>query len=157
MIDKEAGLYSFLVPLGEESILVPQISVAEVIKFTPPKMIIDTKDWFLGFLSWNDKKIPVVIFNEAIGIKNNFIDPKRIIIFYSIGVGTTFSYFGLAANNIPQLLHVNERVLKFDSEYSDKDKVPILCRLKMANEFPLIPNFDLLEEMIDEEINKLPT
>ena len=33
------------------------------------------------------------------------------------------------------------------------DNVPVLCRVKMINEFPLIPNFEMLEHMIAERVS----
>ena len=48
-------------------------------------------------------------------------------------------------------MRVNEEVLKLDSSEGWADDAPVLCRVKMINEFPLIPNLETLEKMIAAE------
>jgi chemosensory pili system protein ChpC len=49
------------------------------------------------------------------------------------------------------LVRVNEEVLKLDSTEGWPEEAPVLCRVKMINEFPLIPNLERLETMVAAE------
>ena len=48
-------------------------------------------------------------------------------------------------------MRVNREVLKLDSIEGWPEGAPVLCRVKMINEFPLVPNLEAIEEMIAAE------
>ena len=77
----------------------------------------------------------------------------RIVILYSTTGKIREGFFGILTQGFPQLVRVNEEVLKLDSKDGRADNVPVLCRVKMINEFPLIPNFEMLEHMIAERVS----
>jgi hypothetical protein len=43
-------------------------------------------------------------------------------------------------------------VLKLESKDGWPDTAPVLCRVRMINEFPLIPNLEQLEAMLANEL-----
>jgi chemosensory pili system protein ChpC len=51
----------------------------------------------------------------------------------------------------PQLVRVNREVLNLDSTDGWPEGAPVLCRVKMINEYPLVPDLEALEGMIMEE------
>ncbi len=51
----------------------------------------------------------------------------------------------------PQLVRVNKDVLKLDATEGWPDEAPVFCRVRMINEFPLIPNLEKLEDMLARE------
>jgi len=145
-------LYSLLVPLADERLIVPRACVAEVVRYTPPVQREGGKDWMLGTIGWNGRDLPVVAFEGAIG--NAMPAPTgrtRVVVFYSTTGDVRTGFFGILTQGFPQLVRVNEEVLKLDSSDGWPDDAPILCRVKMINEFPLIPNLEALEGMIAAE------
>ena len=48
-------------------------------------------------------------------------------------------------------MRVNRDVLKLDSTEGWPEDAPVLCRVKMINEFPLIPDLETLEAMLARE------
>ena len=60
-------LYSLLVPLADERLIVPRACVAEVVRYTPPVQKETEHPWMLGSISWNGRDLPVVAFEGAIG------------------------------------------------------------------------------------------
>ena len=57
----------------------------------------------------------------------------------------------MLTQGFPQLVRVNEEVLKLDSTEGWPKEAPVLCRVKMINEYPLIPNLERLETMVASE------
>ena len=48
MTDAANELYSLLVPLSEERLIVPRACVAEVVRFSKPEQEAGAHDWMLG-------------------------------------------------------------------------------------------------------------
>lgn len=150
--DKE--LYSLLVPLADERLLIPRASVAEVTRYESPKEETEAKDWLLGTITWNSRDLPIIAFEGTMGRDLPIPTGRtRIVILYSTSGKIQEGFFGILTQGFPQLVCVNEEVLKLDSIDSWANNVPVLCRVKMINEFPLIPNLEMLENMIAQRIS----
>jgi chemosensory pili system protein ChpC len=149
---EDEELYSLLVPLADERLIVPRACVAEVVRYTPPVQKEGGKDWMLGTIGWSGRDLPVVAFEGAIG--NALPAPTgrtRVVVFYSTTGDVRTGFFGMLTQGFPQLVRVNEDVLKLDTSSGWPEGAPVLCRVKMINEFPLIPNLEALEGMIAAE------
>jgi len=146
-------LYSLLVPLAEDRLIVPRACVAEVVRFSRPDAREGSTDWLLGMINWNGRELPVVSFEGAIGRDVPEISGRtRIVVFYASSGRIAAGYFGVLTQGFPQLVRVNREVLKLDSRNDGwDDDAPVLCRVKMINEYPLIPHLEKLEELVAEE------
>ena len=145
-------LYSLLVPLADERLIVPRACVAEVVRYTPPVQKDGNQNWMLGNIGWNGRDLPVVAFEGAIGKAVPATTGRtRVVVFYSSTGAIRPGFFGILTQGFPQLVRVNEDVLKLDSTEGWPQDAPVLCRVKMINEFPLIPNLEMLEGMIATE------
>jgi len=145
-------LYSLLVPLSEDRLIVPRACVAEVVRFSEPEKEPGAHFWMLGNVSWNGRSLPVVSFEGALG---KAVPPPtgrtRIVVFVASTGQLKTGYFGVLTQGFPQLVRVNRDVLKLDATDSWGDAAPVLCRVKMINEFPLIPDLERLETMLVSE------
>ena len=106
----------------------------------------------LGKVNWNGRPLPVVSFEGALG---NDVPPAtgrtRIVVFYASTGKLRNGYFGVLTQGFPQLVRVNREVLKLESTEGWPEDAPVLCRVRMINEYPLIPNLEKLEEMLAED------
>jgi chemosensory pili system protein ChpC len=149
---EDEELYSLLVPLADERLIVPRACVAEVVRYTSPTLKDGGHQWMLGTISWNGRDLPVVAFEGAIGKEVPAPTGRtRVVVFYSTTGNVRPGFFGVLTQGFPQLVRVNKEVLKLDSTTGWSEGAPVLCRVKMINEFPLIPNLEALEEMIAVE------
>ena len=145
-------LYSLLVPLVDDRLIVPRACVAEVVRFSKPEQEAGARDWMLGLVNWNGRQLPVVSFEGLIGKEVPVATGRtRIVVFTSSTGKLQSGYFGVITQGFPQLVRVNRDVLKLDATDGWPEGAPVHCRVKMINEFPLIPNFDLLEDMLATE------
>lgn len=145
-------LYSLLVPLADDRLIVPRACVAEVVRFSKPQQEEGAHDWMLGTVNWNGRELPVVSFEGALG---KDVPPAtgrtRIVVFYASSGQLKTGYFGLLTQGFPQLVRVNRDVLKFESRDGWPEDAPVLCRVKMINEYPLIPDLQQLEALLARE------
>ncbi len=145
-------LYSLLVPLSDDRLILPRACVAEVVRYTQPDQQPGSQDWMLGTINWNGRELPVVAFEGTIG--KDIPAPTgrtRVVVFYSSTGKIKTGYFGVLTQGFPQLVRVNREVLDLDSTEGWPEDAPVLCRVKMINEYPLVPDLEALEEMIIEE------
>ena len=145
-------LYSLLVPLTEDRLIVPRACVAEVVRFSQPEHEPGASKWMLGTVNWNGRDLPVVSFEGV--LDKEIPDPSgrtRIVVFYAGTGQLKTGFFGVLTQGFPQLVRVNRDVLSLHTTEGWPTDAPVLCRVKMINEFPLIPDLEKLEAMLVQE------
>ncbi len=146
-------LYSLLIPLPEERLLVPRLCVAEVVGAADMTAASEDErsDWFVGTIGWNNRKLPVVSLNagkeQSSGSQR---DRRRIVVFHGLTEAMRGRYYGVLTQGFPQLVRVNNDVIAADQGYVPPTDRPILCRVRMIHEYPLVPDFDKLERMVSQ-------
>jgi chemosensory pili system protein ChpC len=156
MSEEHKELYSLLIPLKNERLLVPRMCVAEVIAFADAARdrAAGGPDWFLGTIEWNGRRLPVVSFDDTRAEdRKSKRGRTRVVVFHAITDAMKGGYYGVLTQGFPQLVRVNPDVLTLDTEQPLPDRQPVLCRARMIHEYPLIPDVERLERMIAE----LPT
>jgi len=144
-------LYSLLIPLRNERLLVPRMCVAEVIAFADAARSRDdaAPDWYLGSIEWNNRRLPVVTFDAERGEERKSKRTRtRVVVFHAITQELKGGYYGILTQGFPQLVRVNGDVLGLDTEQPVPAGFPALCRARMIHEYPLIPDVERLEAMI---------
>lgn len=152
MSTESEELYSLLVPLSEDRLIVPRACVAEVVRYSKTEQREGAHDWMLGTVIWNGRPLPIVSFEGAIGKEIPVTTGRtRIVVFYASTGQLKSGYFGVLTQGFPQLVRVNRDVLKLEAKEGWPEGAPVLCRVRMINEFPLIPHLEKLEEMLAAE------
>ncbi len=145
-------LYSLLVPLNEDRLIVPRACVVEVVRFTTPDHEAGAHKWMLGTVNWTGRELPVVSFEGLLGKDVPATTGRsRIVVFYASTGKLKTGFFGVLTQGFPQLVRVNKDVLDLHTTEGWPDGAPVLCRVKMINEFPLIPDLEKLEGMLAQE------
>jgi chemosensory pili system protein ChpC len=147
-------LYSLLIPLKHERLLVPRMCVAEVITFAEMQAAAaeGLPDWYLGTVEWNGRQLPVVSFDgPAAKDGDGKRGRTRIVVFHAVTRRLKGGYYGVLTQGFPQLVRVNQDVLTVEDERPLPDQ-PVLCRVRMIHEYPLIPDVERLEGMIADVV-----
>jgi chemosensory pili system protein ChpC len=145
-------LYSLLVPLSGDRLIVPRACVAEVVRYIEPKQSTGSHPWMLGNVDWNGRPLPVVSYEGALGNDMPVATGRtRIVVFYASTGELRNGFFGVLTQGFPQLVRVNKEVLKLEAKEGWPEDAPVLCRVRMINEFPLIPDLERLEGMLAKE------
>lgn len=152
MSSETEELYSLLIPLAEDRLIVPRACVAEVVRFTAPEQEAGAHAWMMGSVNWNGRSLPVVSYEGALGKDVPVTTGRtRIVVFYANTGQLKTGHFGILTQGFPQLVRVNEDVLQLHTTEGWPKDAPVLCRVKMINEFPLIPDLEKLEAMLARE------
>jgi len=153
-VSEPKELYSLLIPLRHERMLVPRMCVAEVIAFadTERRADKDAPEWLLGHVDWNGRRVPVISLDGPGGAdgppQGRRGSRSRIVIFHAIGDALKGGFYGVLTQGFPQLVRVNRDVLTQDHETPVPTGQPMLCRVRMVHEFPLVPDFEAIEQRL---------
>lgn len=153
MTEQSQELYSLLVPLSEDRLIVPRACVAEVVRFSKPDNEPGAHSWMLGTVNWNGRELPVASFEGALGKEVPIATGRtRIVVFYASAGHLKNGYFGVLTQGFPQLVRVNKDVLQLNAIDGWPESAPVHCRVKMINEYPLVPDLEQLESMLADEL-----
>jgi len=146
-------LYSLLVPLNQERLIVPRACVAEVVRYTPLEADERAPPWLRGLMSWNGRQVPVISFEELAGLVP--AEPggrTRVTILSAISGRLAGGFFGVLTEGFPQLVRVNREVLQPAARQAWPENGPVICQIRMINEYPLIPDLEVIEDLIEEAL-----
>jgi chemosensory pili system protein ChpC len=151
MSDLREELYSLLIPLAGERLIVPRACVAEVISYQAPAEMTNAPPWYAGLVSWSGRSVPIVSFEGAFGQTLPTVSSRTRIVIFNASSKLQSGYFGMLTQGFPQLVRVNAEVVRPDPSRSFSERSPVICQVRMVNETPLIPDLQRLEQMIAEE------
>jgi len=144
-------LYCLLVPLVDDRLLLPRSCVTEVINYQAPTPMAGAPPWYLGTIAWGGRRVPLVSFEASWGKALPRTSGRtRIVVMQGI-TGQSGGNFAVLTQGFPQLVRLSPDVLQHDDSSSFGERSPVLSRVRMMNETPLIPDIERLEEMIGEE------
>jgi len=145
-------LYSLLVPLVGERLIVPRACVAEVVGYQNPAGMTGAPPWYVGLVNSTGNSIPVVSFEGALGQALPSISGRtRIVVFRGVGGKLPSGCFGMLTQGFPQLVRVNADTILPDPSRTFPERAPVICQVRMIGDTPLIPDLERLEQMIAEE------
>jgi chemosensory pili system protein ChpC len=144
-------VYSLLIPFAGGKLILPRLSVAEVMGYTRPRPVRGAPAWLLGLINWQGQEIPLISFEGLCSRKiPERVNRTRIAIMYTISGHMDPPVFALMTQGYPYLVRVNATVLSVDPENAFSEDSPVLNRLRMANERPVIPDLEAIEDKLLE-------
>ena len=150
----EAGgeIYSLLVPLANGRLLLPRACVAEITGYQAPASMAGAPPWYLGLVQWNGRQIPLVSFEGLCRQSTPAVSARsRLVVLHALGERVDAGAYAIVAQGFPQLVRVNAEVIRPDPAYAVPESDPVICRVRMLNETPWIPDLDRLEILIADE------
>ncbi len=145
---KAEEIYSLIVPMLEHDLLVPNVSVAELV----PMGKIDQPDekhpeWFIGAFDWRGERVPLLSFEQANGDSQSSITSQsRVAIFNTLSDNPQMPFIGIVVQGIPRLTHIKSEELS--EVETDELGSATLARVNYHNMHLDIPNLDYLESLI---------
>lgn len=139
-------LYSLLIPLRDERLIVPRACVAEVVRYSPTTAAATDNGWLRDTIAWRDKPVTVVAFEALLGMP---LPPAggrtRAVVFHPLSGNPNALPIAILAQGFPQMVRVNSEAVQPDVSYRIPQGAPVLCRISMLSEFALIPDLEALE------------
>jgi chemosensory pili system protein ChpC len=151
MTDEQNLLHSLLVPLVGRRLIVPRACVAEVIGLAQFRLREQEPAWLLGDVAWSDHFVPLVSFEATCGDPVPDIGGRsRAVILRSLTGRLGRGGLALLCQGLPQLVRVSEDVLQVEPNSGELGDAPVLCRVRVVNETPLVPDLEKLEGWVAE-------
>lgn len=143
----EEILHAMLLPLVGRRLLVPRACVAEVIGLGRIRLREEEPGWLLGEVAWGDRMVPLVSFEAACGDPVPEIGGRsRAVILRSLTGKLGRGGLALLCQGLPQLVRLGKDVIELDGgDGNGNGDAPVLCRVRVLNETPAIPDLERLE------------
>lgn len=144
---KREELYSVLVSLATDTLLLPNVAVAEVITAdrleAPPA---GAPPWFAGRVTHQNVSIPVVRFE----VLNGGAVPEdsrraRLAIVHAVSDRLRAGLYGIVCQGYPHLVTLNRTALKAEPSLERDRPHLVLSRVSIAKTNALIPDLEAIE------------
>lgn len=151
MTDTVKDVYSFLIPMMENSLLLPNATVAEIVPFMNVDLDSDAEtgdDWQIGQIIWRNIKIPVISLERVQGKKDlGELRRSRIAIVYTLNGNQEVPYLAIMVQGIPRLIPIDE-----NNSQMLEEELPtgVKAWADLDGRKALIPDLDLIEKMVIE-------
>lgn len=138
-----------LMALHGDTLLLPNSAVAEVIARERAQPQADMPGWFAGFCDWNNRRVPVLGFEQLNGAAA--VPPSRrarIVIVHAYGRHETAGALGFVTQGYPHLVTLNRAALQ-PSALRETDRADlVLSRVRISSQEALIPDIACIESEI---------
>lgn len=146
MSDTQKIIACLYLPVNLQQLLLPNVSVAEVVGYQVPEQSIDKPDYFLGYVTWRGIQIPLLSYELANGQSSSTVTSNaRIVVINSIGEHhEALPFFAILTQGIPRLVKVaNDLIHPINSTLKEAETSIV----KLDGEDAVIPNLAYLEEL----------
>ena len=136
---------SFYLPILGTKLLLPNVSVAEVVEYQLPEdNTQDQSDCVLGTVKWRGLMLPLLSFEAANGDSFEKADASRIAVINAIGDNKKLPFFAIVTQGIPRLVKVSEDSIDaLDVSLGKAES----ARVRLDGEEASIPNSNYLESL----------
>lgn len=149
---KDSEIFSFMIPMLKEHLLIPSETVAEVVPFMNVSLFegIEHKtDWHIGTVAWRKQNIPVLSLERLLKHQElGDLKHSRVAIIHTLRSSDELPYIALLVQGIPRMVPVsNDNVEVIDDSASD-----LISKLwlKVGDNKAMVPDIDMLEQMAME-------
>ncbi len=135
-----------LIPLADTHLLLPNVTIAEILPWRRIKPLADGPKWCLGLLGWRGETVPVIQFEALNG--SEFLGGGRsrcLLIMNRARRSTGRAFYGLASSGLPRIVHLSDDDLQNRSVRLGPAEV---AALHVGTEAAVVPNLSFIEEQL---------
>jgi chemosensory pili system protein ChpC len=144
----ETELLCILIPIAGKTLLLPNVTVAEIVPYRRLETDASLPPWCAGTLPWRGTQVPVIRFEVVNGHESEPHDTGRcVLILNRVQRRDGRPFYGLVAEALPRLVHlaavdVEER----QAPLGPAERVAVLVGMEMA----IVPDLAVLEATIEQ-------
>jgi len=141
-----------MIQVGQERLLLPNATVAEVLARVPVEPIPGAPEWLAGQIDWHGWTVPLVAFARLAGLgeepaaRNN-----RVVVLKGMGGDEAVPYLGLQTASFPQLISVPRDSLLADASEEDLPR-GVQMRVLLGDQGALLPDLEGVERLVGEAL-----
>ena len=141
-----------MIQVGDDRLLLPNATVAEVLAKVPVEPVEDAPDWLPGRIDWHGWQVPLVKFASLAGLQEDAAGRgNRVIVLKALGGDEALPYFGLLTASFPQLVSVPRDSLLADASEDDLPR-GIQMRVLLGEQSAMLPDLELVERMVGQAL-----
>lgn len=136
---------SLLIPLQGQTILLPNVTVAEIIPAAPIQHVENAPLWYLGNFHWRELTVPLLSLEALNGEAAPSIHNRaRFAVLNTTGLHSDLPFIAILTQGLPRLARVSEDEIsaREDAENRRYD----LMHVSWAGEYTLIPDITAIEQ-----------
>lgn len=142
------AVHCLLLPLNADLALLPNAAVAEVTSYTSPDAIEDAPDWFLGYINWRDRRVPLIMFEAASdGNVGNIHKGCRIAILNTLNGNNELPYIAIIMQSLPSLQIVRTNTIQY-ADQPNSQRQAIKAYVNLNGMAAIVPDIDELESRL---------
>ena len=142
-------IHCLTIPLHDEIALLPNAAIAEVIVYKKPAPIDDAPEWFLGYIEWREKRVPLISFEAMSGKKVQApINISRIAVLNTINGNAQLPYVAVLSQGIPSLVVIPEDGL--EDKTDDENRQAVGGFVDLDGTKAVIPDIDEIEKRLTQ-------
>ncbi|MCZ6889961.1 MAG: chemotaxis protein CheW [Gammaproteobacteria bacterium] len=133
-----------LIPAGAVQLLLPNVTVAEVLPWRRVKPVAEAPVWCLGLVGWRGESVPVIRHELLNGGGDETLrrTGRCLTIMNRAGSDDGVPFYAIATDRLPRLIHVSAAELELTSEAPNTAD---LLTVKVGADEAVVPNIALIE------------
>ncbi|HEY0333544.1 MAG TPA: chemotaxis protein CheW [Stenotrophomonas sp.] len=141
-----------LIQAGEERVLLPNATVAEVMSRVAVEPLSDMPRWLVGQIAWHGWKVPLLSFARFSGMGE---EPpavnNKVVVLKALSGHAELPYFALLTASFPQLISVPRDGLLADAS---EEMLPqgVHMRVLLGEQSALLPDLDAIEATLAQTL-----
>tara|TARA_R110000823_G_scaffold148957_2_gene279619 strand:+ start:290 stop:751 length:462 start_codon:yes stop_codon:yes gene_type:complete len=152
MKDNSQTLSCVMIPVSRRQLILPNVSIAEVVDYASSDAGTGAPDWLAGRLEWRGLNLPVISYDAANGgtLAVPGENRGRIVVLNSVSDNNKkLRFMALITQGIPSQVRIAEdQVKQLEGENGPAD----LMLVEVDGEAAWIPNLDYLESLASESL-----
>ncbi|RYZ78778.1 MAG: chemotaxis protein CheW, partial [Moraxellaceae bacterium] len=100
---------SLLIPLQGQTVLLPNVTVAEIVPVSPIQPVDNSPNWYLGNCQWRELTVPLLSFEALNGDDRPGLHSRaRFAVLNTTGVNDSLPFIAILTQGLPRLARVSE-------------------------------------------------
>ena len=135
-----------VIPVQGSRLILPNVTVAEIIAFQRPNESENMPSWVLGQIEWRGTLIPVISYESYCGQKSGVMgqDIRIAVINAPNGDKGALRFFGMVVQGIPSLVKLEEPAIQENLNTSLVKGQKMAVTLETGH--AIVPDLDVMEE-----------
>ncbi|MDG1772721.1 MAG: chemotaxis protein CheW [Oceanicoccus sp.] len=141
-------LATLLISMSGEQLVLPNVTVAEIIPYIEPQADNDKPDWYLGVFNWRNIDVPLVSFETINGesADNSQGKDRRIAVLNGLVDSQRLPFCGIVTRGVPRLMRIMPDEVSVDEGATTG--LSELLRVLVSGEKAVIPNVDFIQQEV---------
>ena len=144
-MDQNSALSCVLIPTSQESLLLPNVCIAEIVPWRRIKPADNAPSWCLGHVGWRGSSLAVIDFAALNEQAHDAPTPRCLVVMNRARSSSGPAFYAIAAQALPRMLQIAEEdVTGQEASLGPAD----VMKVQVGTEVATIPDLEFLENSI---------